>query len=162
MKLWITKEEVPHKLSTGVSALLQTQILRAAAAWGGQQDAEGMAKETKGCYWFSIHTRILWCPCTHSSKVIRQNAVMTWALLTVLTALKQESRTTFSFYTVQKAFIDFTMMHLENIVLLEGCLCLCLFELLTCIINIPASALNYCTNSQALYGRYCISDNRKR
>ncbi len=35
----IMKEDVSHKLSTGVSALLQARILRAAAAWGGRQDA---------------------------------------------------------------------------------------------------------------------------
>lgn len=49
--IWITPRinpVIPSKhISTGVSALLPAPILRAAAAWGGQQDAEQRPNEQK-------------------------------------------------------------------------------------------------------------------
>lgn len=54
------------------SILPQRQILRAAVAWGEQQDPEETAEELNEYHWSSLHTLILWCPCTHSCEVKRQ------------------------------------------------------------------------------------------
>lgn len=121
MKLWI----MSHKLSTGVSAWLRADSsscssLRWTAGYGG------MAEEIKGCYWCEAHTLLLWCPWTHSCKVIRQKQA--WLeLCSQFSVLSPSWSLTYNIfiYTEQKASIDFPIMHSENIVPLEGCRLLC-------------------------------------